>query len=377
MMPAGSESPLANTAYTLLIIVPICAATFSVGWVLLRSSGRGSLVWGLGVIVTAWGAALALEHGLRILIFEARVFPLSGVTVAGLYFPLTNALPPIVAAFGAGGLMWTASRRGSTTWALGVVVVAFGAVGLVRAIVPVAIYLPTAIGSLGLGSVVELEVETVVTEISVEEFDARSAYRDRVTVEDGTCEEHRRGIEGHNLIGQRLWTFRSETRWCWNGREVGADPSIWPTVLAEVDSPVPFWRSRFAQNVSVRDGELPWELGDRATEVIYLCPPLLECIQNEFVVIEKRQFSDGSTTVDYPSLTDPSQRNPVPSALTLLPSILTSAAALATGWILLRRSRRGSTAWGFGVVAVGLGLLVPVLVGVVGVFFLTASHTVF
>lgn len=376
-MPAGSEPPLVSVAYTLLIVAPICAAAFIAGWVLRRSGGRGSLVWGLGVIVTAWGAALALEHGLRILVFEAQVFPLSGVTITGLYFPLTNALPPIVAALGAGAVMWKAAERGSTTWALGVSGVALGAVGLARAIAPVAIYLPTAIGSLGLGPVVELEVETVVTEISVEEFDARSAYRDRVRVEDGTCEVHHRGIEGHNLIGQRLWTFRSETHWCWNGQEVGADPLYWPTVLAEVDSPVPFWRSSFAQNVSVRDGELPWELGDRATEVIYLCPPLLECVQNEFVVIEKRQFSDGMTTVDYPSLTDPSQRNPLPSALTLLPSILMSAAALATGWVLLRRSRRGSTAWGFGVVAVGLGVLVPILVVVVGVFFLTTSYTVF
>ncbi len=374
-MPAGPEPLLAGIAYTLLIVVPICAAAFIAGWVLRRSGGHESLVWGLGVIVTAWGAALALEHGLRILIFEARLFPVSGVTITVLYFPLTNAIPPIVAALGAGVVMLKAAERGSTTWALGVVGVAFGAVGLVRAIAPVAIYLPTAIGSLGLGSVVE--VETVVTEISVEEFDARSAYRDRVTVEDGVCEVHRRGIEGHNLIGQRLWTFHSETRWCWNGREVGADPSYSPTVSASVDSHIPFVRGGFPVDPSPNDSELPWELGDWATQVIHVCPPLLECVQNAYATVEKRQFSDGSTTVDYPSLTDHSQRSPWHPVLGLLPSIVISTTALVTGWILLRRSRRGSAAWGFGVVAVGLGVLVPILVVVVGVFFLTTSYTVF
>lgn len=377
MMPVGPEPPLVSIAYALLIVVPICAAALIVGWVLRRAGARGSLVWGLGVIVTAWGASLALEHGLRILIFEAQVVPVSGMTIIGLYFPLTNALPPIVAALGAGAVMLKAAERGSTTWALGVVGVAFGAVGLVRAIAPVAIYLPTAIGSLGLGPAVELEVETVVTEISVEEFDARSAYRDRVRVEDGRCEVHHRGIEGHNLIGQRLWTFRSETHWCWNGQEVGADPSYSPTVSASVDSHIPFVRGGFPVDPSADDSELPWELGDRATQVIHLCPPLLECVQNAYATVEKRQFSDGSTTVDYPSLTDPSQRNPRHPALGLLPSIVIGTAALATGWVLLRRSRRGSPAWGFGVVAVGLGVLVPILVVVVSVFFLTTSYTVF
>lgn len=373
-MPTEPEPSLVSVAYALLVVVPICAAALIVGWVLRRTGARGSLVWGLGVVVTAWGASIALEHGLRILLFEIQVLPLSGVTIAWLYFPLTNALPPIVAALGAGGVMWKAAERGSTTWALGVVGVAFGAVGLVRAIAPAAVYLPAVFGSLA-GPTIETNV--VTTEIPVEVFDARSAYRDRFMIKNGTCEEHRRGIEGHNLIGQRLWTFRSETRWCWNGREVGPNPSYSPTVGASVDSHVPFVRGGFPVDPSADDSELPWELSDRATQVIHLCPPLLECVQNAYVTVEKRQFSDGTTTVDYPSLTDPSQRNPWHPALGLLPSIVISTTALVTGWVLLRRSRRGSAAWGFGVVATGLGTLIPVLAIIVGVFFLSTSYTVF
>ena len=144
-----------------------------------------------------------------------------------------------------------------------------------------------------------------------------------------------------------------------------------------MDSHIPFVRGGFPVDPSPNDSELPWELGDWATQVIHVCPPLLECVQNAYATVEKRQFSDGSTTVDYASLTDPSQRSPWHPALGLLPSIVISTTALVTGWILLRRSRRGSAAWGFGVVAVGLGVLVPILVVVVGVFFLTTSYTVF
>ena len=375
--PAEAEPPLVGIVYTLLIVVPICAAAFSVGWVVRRSGARGSLVWSLGVVVTAWGASVALEHGLRILVFDAHVLPLSGLSVAYLYLPLTESFPPIVAALGAGWLMWKAAGRGSATWALGVAALAVGAVSVVRAIAPVAVYLPAAIGSLGLAPVTEVEVETVVTDLPVEVFEASSAYRDRVTVQDGTCGPHRRGIEGRNLIGQRLWTFRSETRWCWNGREVGADPSFWPTVGVDMDTPVPFWRSNSGRDAYADDDDLPWELSDRATGVFFLCPPLLECVQNAYAAVEKRQFSDGTTTVDYPSLTDASQRNPLHPALGLLPSIVMGTAALVTGWVVLRRSRRGSAAWGVGVVATGLGVLVPVLVVIVGVFFLTSSYAVF
>ncbi len=110
--PAEAESPLAGIVYTLLIVVPICAAAFSVGWVVRRSGARGSLAWGLGVIVTAWGASVALEHGLRILVFDAHVLPLSHLFVAYLYLPLAGSFPPVVAALGAGWLMWKAAGRG-------------------------------------------------------------------------------------------------------------------------------------------------------------------------------------------------------------------------------------------------------------------------
>ena len=372
--PAEAEPPLVGIVYTLLIVVPICAAAFGVGWVVRRSGARGSLVWGLGVIVTAWGVAVALEYGLRALIFESRLFGFAELSFIGLYFPLAYALPPVAAALGAGWVMWRAARRGSAIWGLGVVGLAFGAFSVLRGLVSVLIFLPGSLGSFG-GPVVTTEV--VTEEIPVEVFDARAKARDQFRIEDGECERHKRGIEGRNLFGQKLWTLRSETRWCWNGTAVGEDPSISPVFNAYSDTHVPFWQSSFSANRSLHDWDRPWELSDRASETFYVCLPLLGCVQNEFAVIEKRQFSDGTAIVDYPSLTDPWQRNPVHPARTLLPLIVMSAAALVTGQVLLRRSRRESAAWGLGVIATGLGVLTPVLGVIVGAFFLTTSFTVF
>ena len=364
--------PLVGIVYTLLIVVPICAAAFIVGWVVRRSGARGSLVWGLGVIVTAWGASLALEHGLRALIFESRLFGFAELSFIGLYFPLTHALPPVAAALGAGWIMWKAAQRGSVIWGLGVVGLAFGTFSVLRGLASVLIFLPGSLGSFG-GPVVTTEV--VTEEIPVEVFDAHAKARDQFRIEDGECERHKRGIEGRNLFGQKLWTLQSDTRWCWNGTAVGKDPSISPAFNAYSETHVPFWRSSFSANSSSHDWDLPWELSDRASETFYVCLPLLACVQNEFAVIEKRQFSDGTAIVDYPSLTEPSQRYLMHPALTLVPLIPMSAVALVTGRVLLRRSRRGSASWGVGVIATGLGVLVPVLGVIVGLFFLTTSYT--
>lgn len=373
--PVEAGQPLVGIAYTLLIVVPICAAAFSVGWAVRRSSARGSLAWGLGVIVTAWGVSIALEYGFRILVFDLLPPAISGFLVFSIYSSILHPLPAVAAALSAGWVMWKAAPRGSVTWGLGVVGLAFGTFSALKGFVPVLAFLPAFFGSPG-GPVVTTEV--VIEDVPVEVAEARFAARDKFRIEDGECGPHTRGIEGRGLFGQKLWTFQSETRWCWNGAEAGKDPSISPTVSAYVDAHVPFWSSGFPGNdVWVDESELPWELSDRATETVRLCLPLLQCVHNGFAVVEKRQFSDGTATVDYPSLTDPSQRSPVTPALELLPSIVMSTAALAAGWVLLRRSRRGSAAWGLGVIAGGLGALVPVLMMIVGIFFLTTSYTVF
>ena len=365
--------PFVVIAYYLLVIVPVCAAAFIAGWIVRRSGARGSLAWGLGVVATAWGASVALEYFLRILIFEVLPPVTRGSLLLGLYISTLEPLPSIAAALGAGWIMWKAAQRGSATWGLGVVGIAFGTFSSLKSLVPGLIFLPAFFASPG-GLVVETTV-VETEEISVEEFDARAAARDKFRIEDATCERHRRGIEGRNLLGQRLWTFQSETRWCWNGYEVGKDPSISPTVSAYGYAHVPFWSDGFPGNdTSLQDAELPWELSDRATGISRLCLPLLQCVQNEFAVIEKRQFSDGTSVADYPGLTDPEQMNPTPPALTLLPVLPMSATALVAGRVLLRRSRRGSATWGFGVLATGLGVLAPVLGIIVGVFFLTVGY---
>ena len=371
-MWVNSEAPavdVAHLALVALVVAPIAAAAFIVGRMLCRSDARGSIAWGLGVIVTAWGAAVVLEHALDSLRFGVR---LPTFLSLGLMTPILDPAPFAVAACGAGWFMWRAAPRGSAAWGAGVVSLAFGAVAAGRIFLTM---LAALAPFLGAWEGPRVETEVISRDVSVEEAVARSEARDRRRIENGVCQAHHRGIDGRNVLGQPLWTFRSTTNWCWNGEEVGAHPSASPAHGAYGDSHSPFWSSGFVANASVDDSDMPWELRDRANGIFVLCLPLLQCVQYEHPSIEKRQFSDGSTVVNYPSAHIRSATSAAPLALTLAPLLPVIVLPLVAGWALRRAARRGSVVWALGTIVGAYGALAALLTVIAALFFVTVSHT--
>lgn len=360
---------IAYLAHVALVIVPIGAAAFVVGRILRRSAARGSLVWSLGVIVTAWGAAVVLEHA-----WDGLRFGVAMPTFLSLWLisSVFDPLPFAAAALGAGWILWRAAPRGSVAWGTGVASLAFGAIAAGRIVLTV---LASLLPFLGAWEWPRVETEVITHDISVEEFDARSVARDRRRIENGTCEAHHRGIDGRNLLGQPLWTFRSTTNWCWNGEEVGNHPSARPAHGAYGDSHSPFWSSGFVANASVDDSGIPWEISDRAGGIFVLCLPLLQCVQYEHPSIEKRQFSDGSTVVNYPSALVRSGTSAAPLAQTLAPLLPVIALPLLAGWALRRAARQGSVVWALGTIVGAYGALAMLLAVITALFFVTVGHT--
>ena len=360
---------VAYLAHLALVIVPIGAAAFIVGRILRRSAARGSIVWGLGVVVAAWGAAVVLEHawdGLRFSVAMPTFLSL------GLISPVFDPVPFVAAALGAGWILWRAAPRGSVAWGAGVVSLALGAIAAGRIVLTVLAYL---LPFLGVWEWPRIETDVITQEISVEEFDARSAAGDRRRIENRRCQDHGRGIEGRNVLGQPLWTFWSTTHWCWNGQEVGTDPSASPPHRAYGDSHSPFWSSGFVANASIDDSDVPWEISDRANGVFALCLPLLQCVQYEQPSIEKRQFSDGSTVVNYPSAVVRSRTTAVSLAQTLVPLLPMIALSLVAGGALLRTARRGSVTWALGTIVTAYGALAMLLTVIAILFFVTVGYS--
>ena len=363
---------VAYLAHVALVVLPIGAAAFIVGRILRRSAARGSIVWGLGVIVTAWGAAVVFEHAWDGLTFGARPSGIPSFLRLWSISPVLDPLPFVAAALGAGWILWSAAARGSVAWGAGVVSLAFGAIAAGRIVLTVLAFLTPLIGS---WEGPRVETEVITRDISVEEFDARSAARDRRRIENSRCEDHRRGIEGQNMFGQPLWTFWSATHWCWNGEEVGTDPSASRAHGAYGDSHSPFWSSGFVANASVDDSGIPWEISDRADGIFVLCLPLLQCVQYEYLSIEKRQFSDGSTVVNHPSALNRAGTTAAPLAQTLVPLLPMIGVPLVAGWALLRAARRGSVVWALGIIVSAYGVLSALLTVIAALFFVTVGYS--
>ena len=235
---------VAYLAQVALVIVPIGAAAFVVGRNLRQSGARGSIVWGLGVVVTAWGAAVVLEHawdGLRFGVAMPTFLSLS------LNSPVFDPLPYCRRdSLAPPWILWRAAPRGSVAWGAGVASLArrrhrrrpdrpdgAGPSGAVPWSLGVAAYRDRSDRTVRFRSKNSTHVPRPGTDAACE---------------NGTCEAHGRGIDGRNVFGQPLWTFRSTTHWCWNGEEVWQrTPRPHPRNGAYGDSHSPFWSSGFAR----------------------------------------------------------------------------------------------------------------------------------
>ena len=128
-------------------------------------------------------------------------------------------------------------------------------------------------------------------------------------------------------------------------------------------------------NASVDDSGIPWEISDRANGIFALCLPLLQCVQYEHPSIEKRQFADGSTVVNYPSALVRSGTSATSLAQTLVPLLPVVALPLLAGWALRRAGRRGSVVWALGTIVSAYGALAMLLTVIAGLFFVTVGYT--
>ena len=183
------------------------------------------------------------------------------------------------------------------------------------------------------------------------------------------CVRYAAGYVARNAHGRDLWTYRSQTEWCWADGLITTVPIF--TISAEVHAPL--WE--FAGHVERQEtgGHGEASHSDTAEGLFRLCPETPDdCVQDEYVRLVKSQDGIGG----YGSETSDIDRSPASTSweapLNLVYSLLVyvplAAAPLIAGRIMRRGSPRGSDAWGLGVIASALGVLVSLYVVLVWVY---------
>lgn len=173
------------------------------------------------------------------------------------------------------------------------------------------------------------------------------------------CERQVSGYVAHNAQGRELWTYESITEWCWADGIITTTPIF--TVNTEIHAPLWEFVGQVERQESGGQGQA--EHSDVAEGRFKLCPEAPDdCVQDESVRVEKWQDGDGgygSETSDIDH--SPGRSGPWTSPgyyLAFLVYIPLAATPLIAARVMRRNSPRGSAAWGLGVIATALGVLV-------------------
>ena len=309
-----------------------------------------------------------------------------------VYIPL--AATPLIA----GGVMRRKSPRGSAAWGLGVVATALGVLVSLYVAVMVVYTAIFSIGSLfGSDSTsvsMTTSVERVeVMEVPIEETVVAPVETPAVGGQPGSsaaaggqsgaappprdsagpgpradeCTDHEVRLTARNLFGQPVWSYRSGTWWCWDGVEITDEPNVSTWTLSQGL----FW-NLVDDNTEEYGGQGEWTHRDTVYLTFELCVPLIGCTQRDNQLLRKSQHADGTSAVD-----DLPRQDSYPAALfSLIGPLVVALTLLVIGRVLRRGAERGALAWGFGVSATSLGVLMLTLLVVTGLFFVAASHTV-
>ena len=104
------------------------------------------------------------------------------------------------------------------------------------------------------------------------------------------CGSHTLTLVAHSPAGVDLFSFATNTAWCWDSDKV----TMAHPVKADISASLPFWRHN-----SVLDredtGEGEWTREAHLLAGFRYCLPFVGCIQHVYPRIEKLQYGDGST----------------------------------------------------------------------------------
>ncbi len=183
------------------------------------------------------------------------------------------------------------------------------------------------------------------------------------------CERQASGYLARNAHGRDLWTYQSITEWCWADGIITTAPVF--TISTEIHAPL--WE--FAGHIERREsgGQGEAEHADVAEGLFRLCPDTPDdCVQDERVRVAKSQDGNGGYRAETSGIDrSPDRSGPWASPGYLLPFLVyvpLAATPLIAGRVMRRNSARGSAAWGLGVIASALGVLVGLYVIVMVVF---------
>ncbi|MDE2869987.1 MAG: hypothetical protein OXR64_09355 [Chloroflexota bacterium] len=323
------SGPWTSPAFYLvfLVYVPLAATPLIAARVIRRKSPRGSAAWGLGVIATALGMLVALY--VVLLVVYAGIF-----SIGSLFGPDSTSVS-----------MTTSVER---------------------------------------VEVMEVPIEEKVVAPVVAQVAAGhpgGSEADRAQLGDATspsssagpgpradeCSDNEVRLTARNLFDQPVWSYRSGTWWCWDGVEITNEPNVSARTLSQGH----FW-NLVDDTTEEYGGQGEWTHSDTAAVTFELCVPLLGCTQRDNQLLQKSQHADGSSAVD-----DLPHQDSYPMALfSLIGPLVVALTLLVTGRVLRQGAERGELAWGFGVSATSLGLLMLTLLVVTGLFFVAASHSV-
>ena len=109
-----------------------------------------------------------------------------------------------------------------------------------------------------------------------------------------TSSWHAQAVTGE-LLGIELWTYRSKTKWWYNGEELTRD-THW---TRDTDVHYYFWE--FVGHIDEEEsgGEGDWEHEDFTEGHFRWCPPGLGCPKHEYPNITKWQYGDGDFDAEW------------------------------------------------------------------------------
>ena len=104
------------------------------------------------------------------------------------------------------------------------------------------------------------------------------------------CGVHSRETSTKNLIGAKLWTYKSKTRWCFDGSVITKEPTFTPSGKVHIMG----WE--FVGHVDKSDsgGKGEWMYEDFAQGHFRFCVLGIGCTSNHYPDITKRQYADGT-----------------------------------------------------------------------------------
>ena len=173
------------------------------------------------------------------------------------------------------------------------------------------------------------------------------------------CERQESGYVARNAHGRDLWTYLSSTEWCWADGQITTTPIF--AISAEVHAPLWEFAGNTEREESGRQGEVSHS--DAAEGHFQLCPEGPDdCVQDEYVRVTKSQDGRGGSSANMWTIDRSRERRYGSLSQRYLPPLLVfiplTATPLIAGWIMRRRSARGSESWGLGVITTALGVLV-------------------